>query len=254
MSPTPRRRLAGIAVSALLLAPVAPLSAQTLVYDLPGDQGGVFTYFLIAQGTEYADSAVLGGTNRVLSEASVAVYSNVPRTATVTFSIYDTAAADFNFSPGSQVGQPGVAPGPMADLKPLETPLYTSGPVEFSFAGDGPIGNDLNTLVFSGINTLVPDEIFWSIQFEDVSNYTDGGAFGPKLENAANLLPGEAATDPSRLYARTPGVGDGAWLPTWLGSRAPPTSTLSLQLTAIPEPAAALLLALGGGLLLRRQR
>lgn len=249
MSPTPFRRLAGPAVSCLL---VAPLAAQSLVYELPGDEGGVFTYFLIAQGTEYADSAVLGGTDRFLEQASVAVYSNIPRNATVTFSIYEATAADFNFPPGSIIGQPGVTPGPMADLKPLETPIYTTGPRSLSFTGDGIAGNDLNTLVFSGINTLVPDEIFWSIRFEDVSNYSDGGAFGPKLEDAADLQPGDAGTDGSRLYFRDAGSPD--WLPTWLGAGAPPTSTLSLQLSTIPEPASTLLVLAGTSLLLRRRR
>ena len=231
------------------------LSSPSLVYGLPGDDGGDFTYFLISQGTEYADSAVLGGTERFLEEASVAVYSNVPRTATVTFSLYDATSADFNFPPGTVIGQPGVRPGPMSDLKPLETPIYTTGPRTLSFTGDGPQNDQLNTLVFAGINTLVPDEIFWAIKFENVSNYSDGGPFGPKLESAADLDPDDAATDPSRLYSRTPGVADGQWLPTWLATEAPPTSTLSLQLTAtIPEPGTAVLVLLGAAGLFRRHR
>ncbi|MCW1912614.1 hypothetical protein OJ996_03445 [Luteolibacter sp. GHJ8] len=236
-------------LGALALALAAPLPAQTPVYTLPGETGGPFTYLTVSQGTEYADSAHLAGTDRVLDQAVVTVYSNVARQGSVTLSFY-TAVPDENEYEGP-VGQPGVTPGNLAGFRPSDTPLWSSGPLLFSFQDDGSNNLNLNELVFSGINTLVPDDIFWTLTFTDISNFSDGGAFGPKLEDAALLGPVGAETDPSRFYLRDPG---GEWIPVWLATNAPPTSTLSIQLTAVPEPSAALLGILGVAGLIRRRR
>ncbi|WP_367870859.1 PEP-CTERM sorting domain-containing protein [Luteolibacter sp. Populi] len=227
-------------------ATLSPVLAQNPVYTLPGETGGTFTYLTIAQGTEYADSAHLAGSDRVLDDAVVTLYSNVARQTTVTLSFYAAVPALTEFE-----GQPGVTPGALAAFQPADTALWTSGPMVFSLDGDGANNLNLNQLIFSNINTVVPDDIFWSIQFSDVTNYSDGGAFGPKLENAAALAPTGAATDPSRFYLRDPG---GEWIPVALGTAAPPTSTLSLQLTAVPEPSAAVLVAVAAAGLLRRRR
>jgi len=232
--------------AAAAFATLSSALAQTPVYTLPGETGGTFTYLTIAQGTEYADSAHLAGDARVLDDAVVTLYSNVARQATVTLSFYAAVPALTEFE-----GQPGVIPGALAGFQPADTALWTSGPTVFSLDGDGASNLNLNQLVFSNINTLVPDDIFWSIQFSNVTNYSDGGAFGPKLENAANLAPTGAATDPSRFYLRDPGD---EWIPVALGTAAPPTSTLSLQLTAVPEPSAAVLVAVAAAGLLRRRR
>lgn len=215
------------AAAALALAP--PLVAQTPVYSMPGETGGPFTYLTIAQEVEYADSAGLAGTERYLDQATVTLYSNLARQATVTLSFYQ-AVPDENAGAG---GQPGVPPGALAHFRPADTPLWTSGPVLFQVADDGPNNLNLNQLIFSDINTLVPDQLFWSVKFQNISDYSDGGAFGPKLEDAANLAPTGASTDPSRFYLRDDG---GEWQAAWLSSNAPPTSSLSLQLTAIPIP------------------
>ena len=237
-------------LGALAPALAAPLLGQTPVYTLPGETGGPFSYLTISQDTEYADSAHLAGTGRMLDQAVVTVYSNVARQASVTLSFY-AAVPDENEYEGP-LGQPGVTPGNLAGFRPADNPLWTSGALLFSFEGDGSNNLNLNELVFSGINTLVPDDIFWALTFTDISNYSDGGAFGPQLEDAANLGPVGAETDPSRLYLREQ---DGEWLPVWLMTGAPPTSTLSIQLTTtVPEPSAALLGALGVAGLIRRRR
>lgn len=236
-------------LGAAALAAVSPLLAQEPVYTLPGETGGPFTYLTISQGTEYADSAHLAGTARLLDEAVVTIYSNVARQASVTLSFY-SAVVDENEYEGP-IGQPGVTPGDLAGFRPADTPLWSSGPLVFSIDGDGASNLNLNQLVFSNINTVVPDDIFWSVIFTDITNYSDGGAFGPKLENAADLGPNGAETDPSRFYLRDTG---GEWLPVWLMTNAPPTSTLSIQLTAVPEPSAVLMGVLAVAGLIRRRR
>ena len=225
------------AVAALALA--SPLPAQTPVYSLPGETGGTFTYLTISQQVEYADSAHLGGTARWLDQATVTVYSNIARQATVTLSFYGAVADPF----ADPSDQPGTTPGALAGYRPADTPLWTSGPLVFQVEDDGADNLNLNQLVFSNIDTLVPDDLFWSVKFENIGGFSDGGAFGPKLEDAADLGPAGAETDPSRLFARGESFGD-EWTPVWLGTEAPPTSTLSLHLTAqpVPEPSAALLL------------
>ncbi len=240
--------LPAVAVAALAFAASLPAGAQSLVYDLPGETGGSFTYLTINQGIEYADSAHLAGSDRLLDDAVITLYSNIARQATVTLSFYAAVPTQFpDFA-----GQPGTIPGDLAAFQPALTPLWSSGPVLFSLEGDGANNLNLNQLLFANINTVVPDDIFWSLQFTNVSNYSDGGAFGPKLENAAALAPTGAATDPSRFYLRDPGD---EWQVVSLGSAPPPTSTLSLQLTAVPEPASALLLgAAAGAGLIRRKR
>jgi hypothetical protein len=188
--------------AAAALALASPLVAQTLVYSLPGETGGTFSYLTISEEVEYADSVSL-----------------------------------------------------LAGFRPADVPLWTSGPVVFQLEGDGANNLNLNQLIFADIRTLVPDDLFWSVKFENISNYSDGGAFGPKLEDAADLAPTGAATDPSRLYVRGE-LSEGEWMPIWISTPAPPTSTLSLQLTAspVPEPSATLLAALAAGLMLRRRR
>lgn len=234
------------------LATTAPLLAQSPVYTLPGETGGIFTYLTISQQVEYADSAHLAGTDRVLDQAVVTVYSNVAREVTATLSFYQAVLDETNYE--DPLGQPGVIPGDLAGFKPSDNPIWSSGPLVFSVSDDGTNNLNLNQLVFSNINTLVPDDLFWSITFENITNYSDGGAFGPKLEDAAALQPTGAETDPSRFYARGD-FSEGEWMPVWLTSAAPPTSTLSIQLTAVPEPSSLLLVA--GGVatgLLRRRR
>ena len=239
-----------LTLGAAALAAVSPLLAQEPVYTLPGETGSPFTYLTISQGTEYADSAHLAGTARVLDEAVVTIYSNVARQASVTLSFY-SAVVDENEYEGP-IGQPGVTPGDLAGFRPADTPLWASGPLVFTIEGDGTNNLNLNQLVFSNINTLVPDDIFWAVTFTDVTNYSDGGAFGPKLEDVADLGPAGAETDPSRFYLRDAG---GEWLPVWLMTNAPPTSTLSIQLTAVPEPSAGLIgVLLAGAGLIRRRR
>lgn len=238
-----------LAVAALATA--LPLKAQSPVYTLPGETGGLFTYLTISQQVEYADSAHLAGTDRVLDQAVVTVYSNVARQVTATLSFYEIVEDETNYE--DPIGQPGVTPGALAGFKPADNPIWSSGPLLFSVEGDGSNNLNLNQLVFSNINTLVPDDIFWAITFENISNYSDGGPFGPKLEDAAALDPTGAETDPSRFYARGE-FSDGQWLPVWLSSGAPPTSTLSIQLTAVPEPSSALLVAGVAAGLLRRRR
>jgi hypothetical protein len=236
-------------LGAAALAAASPLFAQTPVYTLPGETGGPFTYLTISQGTEYADSAHLAGTARVLDEAVVTIYSNVARQASVTLSFY-SAVVDENEYEGT-IGQPGVTPGNLSGFRPADNPLWSSGPLVFSLEGDGANNLNLNQLVFSNINTVVPDDIFWAVTFTDITSYSDGGAFGPKLENASNLGPSGAETDPSLFYLRESG---GEWVPVWLMTNAPPTSTLSIQLTAVPEPSAGVLGAVVVAGLLRRRR
>jgi hypothetical protein len=236
-------------LGATALATAWPLPAQTPVYSLPGETGGPFTYLTISQGTEYADSAHLAGDARLLDEAVVTIYSNVARQASVTLSFYSAVVDETEYE--GPIGQPGVTPGNLAGFRPAETALWSSGPLVFSIEGDGANNLNLNQLVFSNINTLVPDDIFWSVTFTDITNYSDGGAFGPKLENAADLGPAGAETDPSRFYLREAG---GEWLPVWLMTDAPPTSTLSIQLNAVPEPSVGLLCVLAGAGLIRRRR
>ena len=236
-----------MAAIALCAMPVA--YSQNPVYELPGETGGLFTYLPIPLGTEYADSASLAGTDRFLEEATLNFYSNIARTGSLTFSIYGIVPEDIDYGP---TGQPGVTPGALADFKPNTTPLWTSGPTTVTFTGGGATGLNLDQVVFSGINTLVPDDLYWSIKIESLSNY-NGTGFGPKLENAADLGPSGAETDGSRFYVRAPG---GDWSPQWLNQQPAPTSTLSLQLTAsaVPEPSVALLSFVGSLALLRRRR
>lgn len=222
----------------LVLAATA--DAQNIVYDMPA-RG---TYFQITEGTEYADSATLGGTDRLVTEASLFVFSNLRRTGDVTFSIY----AAIPVSP-IQPGQPGVPEGALAGYQPAVNPLASVTLEDFVFAG-----GVSTEVVFSGIDTLVDDDLFWAVEFEEISNLSGSGLFGPFLGNAGSLTVPGSETDPSRLYSRSEDLFGNAWLVTSVQGQAPITSSLAVSITAIPEPSVGFL-ALAGALgLLRRRR
>ncbi|MCH7226131.1 PEP-CTERM sorting domain-containing protein [Haloferula sp. A504] len=226
----------GVQVSAL----VATLDAQNLVYEMPA-RG---TYFQITEGTEYADSATLGGTDRFVTEASLFVFSNLGRTGDVTFSIYAAIPVS-----SIQPGQPGVIPGDLAAFQPDVNPLASVTLEDFVFAG-----GVSTEVVFSGIDTLVGDDIFWAVEFEEVSNLSGSGLFGPFLGNAGSLTVPGSETDPSRLYSRSEGVFDNAWVVTSVSGQPPVTSSLAVSITAIPEPGTGFLVLAGAIGLLRRRR
>lgn len=217
----------------------ATADAQNIVYDMPA-RG---TYFQITEGTEYADSATLGGTDRFVTEASLFVFSNLRRTGDVTFSIY----AAIPVSPVLP-GQPGVPEGALASFQPAVNPLASVTLEDFVFAG-----GVSTEVVFSGIDTLVDDDLFWAVEFEEVSNLSGPGLFGPFLGNSDSLVLPES-TDPSRLYSRSEDLFGNAWLVTSVQGQAPVTSSLAVRITAIPEPSVGFLAFVGALGLLRRRR
>lgn len=232
----PKKLLLG--VQWLILSATA--DAQNIVYDMPA-RG---TYLQITEGTEYADSATLGGSDRFVTEASLFVFSNLRRTGDVTFSIY----AAIPVSPVLD-GQPGVPEGPLANFQPAVNPLASVTLEDFVFA------SGVSTeVVFSGIDTLVDDDLFWAVEFEEVSNLSGSGLFGPFLGNADNLVPPNSSTDPSRLYSRSEDVFGNAWVVTSVQGQPPVTSSLGVRITAIPEPSVGLLAFVGALGLLRRRR
>lgn len=219
------------AFGALSLTFGAILHAQNIVYDVPI----ISTSFQIEEGTEYADGAVLGGSDRLVTEASLIVVSDSVRTADVTFSLYEAI--------------PVGAPSPdLEDLRPADTALgsVTLSNVSFTAGAVNP-----TQLIFSGIDTLVSDTVFWAVEFENVSNLTPQSQFGPLLGNPNALTVGGSATDPARLYSRDEDLFSNAWLETTIPGQ---NSTLAVTITAVPEPSVALLSLLAVTGLLRRRR
>ncbi|MDB6079071.1 MAG: sorting protein [Akkermansiaceae bacterium] len=230
MSPLARLSLA-------LLATLLPLGAQTLVYSQPVVGGASFPYLLVSQGTEYGSAIRLSGTDRDVQSATVAVYSDVARTATITLSLYAAIPEDRGYPPTGSIS-------PLTGLRPADTPLWTSGPLNLSLASDGPTNQALNQLIFSGINTLVPTDIFWAITFSNVTSSASGN-FGPKFGDPANASPTGALNDPGQLYQRDPDTSNGDWVPSTLFDQGGnvPNESLGFALTAVPEPSVPVLVA-----------
>lgn len=231
-----------IKLSLALAGTLLPLGAQTLVYSVPAAPSPTTPSMIIAQDTEYGSAIHLAGTDRDLQSATVYVYSDVARTAEVTFSIYQAIPENRYPATGSTSLVANLQPG---------AALWTSGPQTITFTDDGPSNLALNQLIFSGINTLVPDNIFWAISFDKVTNLTT--KFGPELGAASSVKPTGAANDPSRIYQRNPDQYNGVWVQSSL-----PQSNLALTigLTAVPEPSVSALAAgfVVFGLAARRRR
>jgi hypothetical protein len=209
-----------------------PLGAQTLVYSVPAAPTAQYPSMIIAQDTEYGSAAQLAGTDRNLQSASVSIYSNVARSAEVTFSIYEAIPED-RYGPSGSTS-------PLAGLRPADTPLWTSGETLVNFTGPGLNKLGLNTLNFTGINTLVPTDLFWSISFTDVTGLTKTSVFGPKLGNASAVGPAGAADDPGRIYIRDAEHFNGEWV---RGTLPNSNYALTVTLNAVPEPSVTLLIA-----------
>lgn len=225
-----------------MLAFGGTLHAQNIVYDMPS----IGVVFQVTEGTEYADSATLGGVDRFVTEAFLSVISNVARTGDVTFSIYEPVPVGV-----VQPGQDGTTPGALAAFQPADAALASVTLTNVSFTAGA--GNPTE-LIFSGIDTLVGDDLFWAIEFENVSNLSGQDQFGPLLGNANGLTVPGSETDPSRLYSRSEDVFGNAWVVTTLSGQAPPTSSLAVTITAVPEPSTVLLSFFGALGLLRRRR
>jgi len=240
--------LFGVCLGTTVLA-TSPLQAQELVYQL-GERAVSQSepFFAMSNGLAYADGATLGGSERFVTTASLRVLSDVGRTGDVTFSIYDAVPAD------PSGGQPGVTPGDLASFQPASSPLSSVTLSEVSFGGSfAP-----TELIFSGLDTLVGDDLFWAIEFNNVTGQSP--TFGIYLGNSESLPVSGSATDPSRLYSRA--SDSDAWAlsayddPDFANRNPPLTSSLavSISATAVPEPTVGILAALGAMGLLRRRR
>lgn len=223
-----------------LALPIACADAQNIVYEAPERALNTNTpYFGITEGTEYADLAGLGGTDRFVTEASLRVRSESRQTGDVTFSLYEA------------VGQGGLITD-LSDLRPGTTPLasVTLTDVTFNAATDLGSGTEL---IFSGIDTLVEDQVFWAVRFENVEPLNEPGPFGIFFGLADNLTPAGAATDPTQFFGRNTDSGPFISIP-FDDSRIP-DNTFAVRITAIPEPTSAALVLIGlAGFLCRRRR
>lgn len=238
-------------VLALAVLGTSPLLAQDIVYQLTERSVSQSEpFFPMENGLAYADGASLGGSERFVTEASLRVLSSVERTGDVTFSLYGVTAAD------PSGGQPGVTPGALAAFQPGATALGSVTLNSVNFGGNfGP-----TELIFSGLDTLVGDDLFWAIEFNNVTGLDQDALFGVFLGNSDVLPVTGSATDPSRLYRR--GSGASSWElaafddPTYAERTPPLTSSLavSISATAVPEPTVAVLGLLGVMGLLRRRR
>jgi hypothetical protein len=197
-----------------------PAHAQQTVYDLPADPAVLLTcgYLTITQDTEYGELATLGGSDRLLAELLIPVYSNIARSASVTASLYAR----------SSTGTP-------------ETLLWTD---TLSLAFHDNLTNaGINQILFDGIDVVAPDDLIWTVSFAAITPYdpaTPGQReFGPILNEAARLGPAGAATDPAMFWQRA--VGSPLWLQSSLASGHDSTLSALLSANPVPEPVSSML-------------
>lgn len=198
--------------------------AQEVVFD--STAGAQLQSLGAENAQEFADDASFASAGRTLSKIDISViaqsFTGGTITADVTASLYDNSGA-------------GGSPGAL---------LWSDTVNGFSFT------DLLNVVSFSGVNTVVPQDVYWSVRFD---NLVKGGfdIFGPQIAVASNLQPAGASTDNTRYYFKDVGA------PSFQQRSvigADSSFAVVMEAQVVPEPSGALLLAFGGAIVLLRLR
>jgi len=216
-----------------LLIPCGLAQTPSVIYDLPAIGGNVFPG---VDGRLTADDAQLSGSDNVIETLTIPVAALGSGSADVTAFIFEDSGA----GPGAllwqatTLGQPFAAPANSGDFRDLSWTM---------------------------INTPVPDNVYWGIRFNNVSNGIM--TLGPREGNLPAISPLGANSDSQTLYVQPVGFEGGAFqqFDFFLeNSGTDIQDNLAVRLTGyslatVPEPRVlGLILAGGLALLLFRRR
>ncbi len=219
-----------------LLLVAASAQAQTVVFDTTGglDSSALTT----ANNQRYADDVKLASSGgETIGQIDISILLQEDNTTADVYAfLFDATGAG---------GSPGAAP------------LWSSSVLAYDFTAFEDV------VSFTVPNIAVPQDFFWAVEFRNIVKLADDGitavpnaVFGPQISTAASAQPSGTSTSAASFYLDTDGAnGPGGFSPvSIIGADA----TFGVKIyNAVPEPAAASLLALGGAgiaLLLRRRR
>lgn len=218
-----------------LLAAAVSAQAQSVVFDTTG--GAVFSALTTANNQRYADDAKLSNASgETIGQIDISVLLQEDNT---TADVYA-----YLFDATGTGGSPGASP------------LWSSSVLAYDFTAFEDV------VSFAVPNIAVPQNFFWAVEFRNIVKLDDFGTpvpnaiFGPQISSAASVQPAGTSTSASSFYLDADGaLGAGGFNQVnVIGA----DSTFAVKIyNAVPEPAAASLLALGGAgvaLLLRRKR
>ena len=222
-----------LALTALLTASVA--SAQSVVFDTFG--GAQFSALTVANNQLYADDVTLANpSGETIGQIDIGILLQEDNT---TADVYA-----FLFDASGTGGAPGA------------TPLWSSSVLGYDFTAFEDV------VSFAVPNIAVPQNFYWAVEFRNIVKLDDLGApapsaiFGPQMSLASSAQPSGTSTSGTTFYLDSDGIaGPGGFTQ---GNVIGADSTFAVKIyNAVPEPAAATLLALGGAglmVLLRKRR
>lgn len=222
-------------VLALLLSAAAS-QAQTVVFDTTG--GADFSALTTSNNQRYADDVTLAGAGgETIGQIDISILLQEDNT---TADVYA-----YLFDASGTGGSPGAAP------------LWSSSVLAYDFTAFEDV------VSFTVPNIAVPQNFFWAVEFRNIVKLADDGVtplpnaiFGPQISTAASAQPAGTSTSGASFYLDTDGANGPAGFNSVSIIGADSTFAVKIY-NAVPEPAAASLLALGGAgvaLLLRRRR
>jgi len=224
----------GLITAFVVFAAAVPavVCAQTpsVIYDLPAIGGNVFPG---QNGRLTADDAQLGGTDRVADTLTIPVAALGAGTADVTAFIYEDSGA----GPGALLWQSTILSQP-----------FTAAP------GSG----DFRDLSWTMINTPVPNNIYWGVRFNNVSDTIT--TLGPREGSLPSITPAGANSDPQTLYVQNVGFEGGSFEQyDFFINGNDIQDNLAVRLTGyslatVPEPQVLMLFVVGGSMLLLFRR